>query len=66
MSEEIKLGTVVTLDQEALFHALWMDATDHGHDPIPSIVEVRVTASCGSVVVFTAGSVTVDRAPSDG
>ena len=66
MSEEIKLGTVVTLDQEALFHALWMDATDHGHDPIPSIVEVRVAAPCGPVVVFTAGSVTVDRAPSDG
>ncbi|MCH9838048.1 hypothetical protein K0U83_20465 [bacterium] len=66
MSDEIKLGTVVTLDQEALFHALWMDATDHGQDPIPSIVEVRVAASCGSVVVFTAESVTVDRAPSDG
>lgn len=66
MSDEIKLGTVATLDQEALFHTLWMDATDHGHDPIPSIVEVRVTASCGSVVVFTAESVTVDRAPSDG
>ncbi len=66
MSDEIKLGTVVTLDQEALFHTLWMDATDHGHDPIPSIVEVRVTAPCGSVVVFTADSMTVDRAPSDG
>lgn len=66
MSDEIKLGTVVSLDQEALFHALWMDSTDHGHDPIPSIVEVRVTASCGSVVVLTADSMTVDRAPSDG
>ena len=66
MSDEIKLGTVVSLDREALFHALWMDATDHGQDPIPSIVEVRVTASCGSVVVFTADSMTVDRAPSDG